>query len=99
MMDKVKIWAFPVLISVVGWFIINTLQDIKRDLELVKQDVKTLLAQSNIDKTRIDNLEREVYDKSTASTFPYDRRPTIPVKVNQELWFMREEDIKRIKKA
>lgn len=97
MMDKVKIWAFPVLISVVGWFIINTLQDIKRDLELVKQDVKTLLAQSNIDKTRIDNLERELYGK--LATNSSERIPTAPVKVNQDLLLVREEDIMKIVKA
>jgi hypothetical protein len=98
MMDKVKIWAFPVLISVVGWFIINTLQDIKRDLELVKQDVKTLLAQSNIDKTRIDNLERQVYDGNTASNSS-ERIPIIPVRVNRDIMTVREEDIKKIVKA
>lgn len=96
-MDKVKIWAFPVLISVVGWFIINTLQDIKRDLELVKQDVKTLLAQSNIDKTRIDNLEREVYQTIGSNTS--EKVPVVPVKVNQDLFLVREEDIKRIRKS
>jgi len=67
-MDKIKIWAFPVLVSIVGWFIVNTLSQIRADLELVKQDVKTLLAQSNVDKTRIDNLEREVFGSQTQST-------------------------------
>jgi hypothetical protein len=96
-MDKVKIWAFPVLLSVVGWFIINTLKEIKHDLELVKQDVKTLLAQSNIDKTRIDNLEREVYDKT--SSLPLGNIPTIPTKLNRDVILVREEDIKKIVKA
>ena len=97
-MDKVKIWAFPVLLSVVGWFIVNTLKDIKRDLELVKQDVKTLLAQSNIDKTRIDNLEREVFNKSTASNSS-ERIPVVPVRVTQDILLVREEDITKIVKA
>lgn len=97
-MDKVKIWAFPVLLSVVGWFIVNTLKDIKRDLELVKQDVKTLLAQSNIDKTRIDNLEREVFNKLTASNSS-ERIPVVPVRVNQDILLVREEDITKIVKA
>lgn len=96
-MDKVKIWAFPVLLSVVGWFIVNTLQEIKHDLELVKQDVKTLLAQSNIDKTRIDNLEREVY-KKTAS-LPFGSVPTLPAKLHRDAMVVREEDIKKIVKA
>ena len=98
MMDKVKIWAFPVLLSVVGWFIVNTLKEIKRDLELVKQDVKTLLAQSNIDKTRIDNLERQLYDGKTASNSS-DRIPMIPVRVNRDIMTVREEDIRKIIKA
>ena len=67
-MDKIKIWAFPVLVSIVGWFIVNTLSQIRADLELVKQDVRTLLAQSNVDKTRIDNLEREVFGSQAQST-------------------------------
>lgn len=96
-MDKLKIWTFPILVSVVGWFIVNTLQDIKRDLELVKQDVKTLLAQSNIDKTRIDNLERQVY--GTISSNTSEKVPTAPVKVNRDLFLVREEDIKRIIKS
>lgn len=98
MVDKVKIWAFPVLVSVVGWFIVNTLQDIKAELVLVKQDVKTLLAQSNIDKTRIDNLERQVYNKPIASSGS-EKTPSIPVRVTQDIMLVREEDIMRIVKA
>jgi len=66
--QRIKVWAFPILISIVGWFAISALQEIRTELETVKADVKTLLAQSNIDKTRIDNLEREVFDKSAATT-------------------------------
>ena len=36
------------------------------DVSEIKADVKALMAQSNVDKTRIDNLERQVF-KSTAS--------------------------------
>lgn len=97
-MDKIKIWAFPVLISVVGWFIVNTLYEIKHDLELVKQDVKTLLAQSNIDKTRIDNLERQVFGK-LSSTLPVKPADVPAAKVNHDLFLIREEDIKRLVKA
>lgn len=94
-MDKIKIWAFPVLISVIGWFIVNTLYEIKRDLELVKQDVKTLLAQSNIDKTRIDNLERQVYGKLTSGV-PV-KLPVIPVaRPNHDLFIVREEEIETL---
>lgn len=37
------------------------------DVNEIKADVKALMAQSNIDKTRIDNLERMIY-KSTEPT-------------------------------
>jgi hypothetical protein len=96
-MDKIKIWAFPVLISVVGWFIVNTLYEIKHDLELVKQDVKTLLAQSNIDKTRIDNLERQVFGKLAGNSS--EKVPVPIAKPNHDLFLVREEDIKRLVKA
>lgn len=71
-MDKIKIWAFPLLSALVGWFVVDTLSQIRDDIQSLKADVKVLLTQSNIDKTRIDNLEREVYgspadeDKLTA---------------------------------
>lgn len=96
-MDKIKIWAFPVLISVVGWFIVNTLYEIKHDLELVKQDVKTLLAQSNIDKTRIDNLEREMYGK-LATSIP-EKSPVPVARPHYDLFLVREEEIKKLIKS
>jgi|688.fasta_scaffold874420_2 hypothetical protein len=52
--DKIKVWLFPTMVSIIGIFI---WQEIKE----IKSDVKVLLAQSNIDKTRIDNLERMIY--------------------------------------
>ena len=56
-----KVWIFPSLASAMALFI-------KDDLAEVKSDVKALMAQSNVDKTRIDNLERVVY--KTATSFP-----------------------------
>jgi hypothetical protein len=58
-----KVWIFPSLVSIVSLLIWN-------DVNEIKADVKALMAQSNIDKTRIDNLERLVY-KKTAS-LPFD---------------------------
>ena len=52
-----KVWVFPSLVSLLGLMIWN-------DVNEIKADVKQLMAQSNIDKTRIDNLERIIY-KST----------------------------------
>ena len=55
--EQVKSWIFPTLVSIVSLMIWH-------DVNEIKADVKALMAQSNIDKTRIDNLERMVY-KST----------------------------------
>ena len=49
--DQVKVWLFPTLVAVLGTIIWSDIRDIKAD-------VKALMAQSNIDKTRIDNLEK-----------------------------------------
>jgi hypothetical protein len=35
------------------------------DIREIKQDVKALMTQSSIDKTRIDNLERMVYKNAS----------------------------------
>ena len=63
----IKVWIFPSLVSLVSLLIWSDVTEIKADL-------KVLMAQSNIDKTRIDNLERVVY--KTAASFPTN----IPVK-------------------
>lgn len=52
---KLKIWLFPSLVTILGTLI-------WRDVSEMKSDIKSLLAQSNVDKTRIDNLERMVYN-------------------------------------
>lgn len=49
-----KTWVFPGLVSILGMMI-------WQDVNEIKADVKQLMAQSNIDKTRIDNLERQIY--------------------------------------
>ena len=56
-----KVWIFPSLASAMALLIWN-------DVNEIKSDVKQLMAQSNVDKTRIDNLERAVY--KTATSFP-----------------------------
>lgn len=57
--ENFKVWIFPSLVSILATMIWN-------DVSTIKADVKALMAQSNIDKTRIDNLERLIY-KKTAS--------------------------------
>lgn len=58
--DKIKIWVFGPVTALLVWFITDTLQGIRKDLDMVKSDVKTLLTQSSTDKARIDNLEKDV---------------------------------------
>ena len=53
-----KVWVFPSLVSIVSLMIWN-------DVNEIKADVKALMAQSNIDKTRIDNLERQMYKQAS----------------------------------
>ena len=58
-----KVWVFPSLVSLVSLLIWN-------DVNEIKADVKALMAQSNIDKTRIDNLERQMFRTSNAPLAP-----------------------------
>ena len=88
-----KAWLFPSLVTILGMMIWN-------DVNEIKQDVKALMAQSNIDKTRIDNLERSVFSK--AALFEV---PTPSDKVPEEVAYHRqvaikpdEEPIKIVKK-
>jgi hypothetical protein len=60
-LETFKIWVFPSLVSILAMMIWN-------DVNEIKSDLKKLMAQSNIDKTRIDNLERVVY--KTSSSYP-----------------------------
>jgi len=56
--ESFKVWVFPSLVSILAMLIWN-------DVNEIKADVKALMAQSNIDKTRIDNLERQVYKSAS----------------------------------
>lgn len=73
--DKMKLYVFPGLASLLGLLIWTTVNDIKEDLSAVREDIKVLMAQSNIDKTRIDNLERSVYLKTASIPF---KAPILP---------------------
>jgi hypothetical protein len=62
-MEKFKSWAFPGLAMVLATII-------WQDVREIKSDIKALMAQSNIDKTRIDNLERKVFDLHEQTGLP-----------------------------
>ena len=64
--EAFKVWIFPSLVSILAMLIWN-------DVSEIKSDVKALMAQSNVDKTRIDNLERVVYKAASSTNFPFNR--------------------------
>jgi len=73
---EIKNWLFPGTVTIIGIFAGMMLKDIKEDLAEVKADVKALMVQSNVDKTRIDNLEREVYEhRGKTASFPIEEAP------------------------
>ena len=62
--ESFKVWIFPSLVSILAMMIWN-------DVNEIKADVKALMAQSNIDKTRIDNLERQMYKTTSIPVAPF----------------------------
>jgi hypothetical protein len=58
-MDKFKLWLFPALVSILATVIY-------REVLEIRTDVKQLLAQSNVDKTKIEILEQQVKTLNTA---------------------------------
>ena len=72
----IKNWLFPGAVTIIGIFAGIMLKDIKDDLAEAKADVKALMVQSSVDKTRIDNLEREVYEhRGKTASFPIEDAP------------------------
>jgi len=63
---QIKAWLFPSVITLLAGIIWNDVQEIKAD-------IKALMAQSNIDKTRIDNLERAIFQSKPLSNVPTRR--------------------------
>jgi len=51
--EQVKLWLFPSVMSLLAAVI-------WQDVNEIKSDVKALIAQSAADKTRIDNLEKQI---------------------------------------
>ena len=69
--EQIKAWLFPILLSIFATYI-------WQDIREIKSDVKALMQQSNIDKTRIDNLERHVFSRGVVIPKPAKNLPTIP---------------------
>jgi hypothetical protein len=76
--NAIKVYLFPSLLSILAMLI-------WRDVSELRSDVKSLLAQSNIDKTKIESLEKDVkmleqatFNKKlvnleTVQSLPYDK--------------------------
>lgn len=88
-MDKFKSWAFPGLVMILATII-------WQDVREIKSDIKALMAQSNIDKTRIDNLERSVFGVKVSNTSS-SNLPESPddVPSKPDLYFVRSEKTKK----
>jgi len=52
-MNQFKLWLFPALVSILAGIIYKEVLEIR-------SDVKALLAQSNVDKTKIEQLQKQV---------------------------------------
>ena len=85
--QTLKVWVFPTLVSILAMMIWN-------DVNEIKADVKALMAQSNVDKTRIDNLERQIY--KTSSSLPASI-PVTPVVLDHVAILPEKLMIKQIK--
>ena len=82
--DQVKAYFFPTVISIVSIMIWH-------DISEMKADIKQLIVQSNVDKTRIDNLEREVYKTGLRVPTPPSKLP-LQVDMCQVLAIRPDED-------
>ena len=86
-MDKIKVWAFPGMMSILAAII-------WQDVQEIKTDTKALLAQSMIDKTRIDNLERQIFGKNDVGLEMPEKKPQgIPRPMFTEFIVVKPEDL------
>ena len=75
--DKIKIWASPAILSVLGMVIWADLQEMKRD-------VKRLLEVSSSQQARIESLER---DMSLIKNIYFKKASNEPIKEDKTLPF------------
>lgn len=87
--DTIRIYFFPGLVAILSTMI-------WRDVSEMRNDVKMLLAQSNIDKTKIENLEKDV--RQIESTV-YNKKLTSMTEVPLFIKFLfKHEEIFDVKK-
>jgi hypothetical protein len=84
--NTIKLYLFPSLVTIISMLI-------WRDISELRADVKALLAQSNIDKTRIDNLMNDVKSLEGAV---FQRKTAMNTRwfeaVNHDPWYKPEEE-------
>jgi hypothetical protein len=84
--NTIKVYLFPALVTILASLI-------WRDVTEMRNDIKALLAQSNVDKTDIQNLKRDV-DKLEQAVF--NRKIAANMESFPKLFF-KHEDIFDIK--
>ena len=86
MVDKIKLWIFPSIVTVLSMMIWH-------DVRTIQEDVKLLMAQSNVDKTRIDNLENRV-NRLESATYNVSKKTQskYPEQKMHSVLFIREEE-------
>jgi len=82
--EQLKAYLFPTVISIMSIMIWH-------DVSEMKADVKQLIVQSNVDKTRIDNLEREIYKTGLRAPTPPSKLP-LQVDMRQVVAIKPDED-------
>jgi hypothetical protein len=94
LINKVKVWLFPSLITVLGWFLVTSITE-------MKSDIKILLTQSSSDKATIEALTKQV-DMLNQKVFtqsqdaPYQKSDT-SVFVPAIAYLTRDEDKEKAK--
>ena len=89
--NSFKLYIFPSLVTLLAMLI-------WRDVTELRSDVKSLLAQSNVDKTKIENLEKDVRMLDQAV---FNKRITASVESKEPLFttiFFKPEEIYDTKK-
>lgn len=95
LVKNIKDWGFRSLLALGVWSASTILSDIKQDVTSLKEDVKTLLAQTNIDKTKIEQLQKDVdrlQDFSNKPTAKIPEHPAVPPPQYVTLEAVRPED-------
>lgn len=87
MANTLKIYVFPALVTILATLI-------WRDVTEMRTDVKMLLAQSNVDKTKIETLEKDVKSLEQAV---FNKRPITSISYRHDQYFKPEEifDVKK----